>query len=251
MEDNTRENLFSGNMLTNLADKLARPSKLPGMSVYQNAREKVMLKAFEHPHFRLCLHTYHGEYIWKESKDRAKIHVYCPPLLQHIQFALALASANHSLETCEFQVVIHPDDRLLDGDFYSIEERHESLLQLDNFVRSNAQLGDPVDTFKLGVKRESRCRFLATRFDQVWIDQHIMVSASGKRMGEELDASEFFRASKHAGEAALMVIMAGPQICHDITRTAPLVGPDLPVQPSQIYSLEDLGGTNTDSLFKW
>ncbi len=60
------------------------------------------------------------------DEPRAKIHVYCPPLLQYIQFALALAPPDEVFRTSEFNVVIHPGDRLLDRAIYSAEEGHEA-----------------------------------------------------------------------------------------------------------------------------
>ena len=221
------------------------------MSAYHNARGKVISRVTGNANFRSQYKHLDGEY--KDAfggPTRAKIHVFCPPLLEHILFALALASPDYCIGNSEFRVVIHPDDRLFDVNLYSAEERHESMLQLDSFVRSYAKLGDPVSP-SLDEEHESRCRFLATRFDQVWMDQRIMASASDKRMGEELDASELFKASKDASEVALMVIMAGPQICHMITRTAPLARPDNPVQPSQIYRLEELADVDDASFFRW
>ena len=250
MQHDNREDLLSRNMLEYLSNALRDPFKLPDMNAYHNAREKVISKVTNHGEFPSRYKLFRGEYEY-DKVTRAKIHVFCPPLLQYIYFALALASADHSLKTCEFQVVIHPDDRLLDGKLYSVEEGHESILQLDDFVRSHAVLGEPADSPKPGVKRESLCRFLATRFDQVWIDQRITDFASDKPAGDEIDASKFFKVSKEAMGVALIVIMAGPQVCDHITRTAPLAGPDNPVQPSQIYRLEELAGVDARSLFRW
>ena len=186
----------------------------------------------------------------KKRRIRASIYVFCPPLLQYIHFALALAYADNGGRTCGFhRVVIHPDDRLLDEGLYSIKEGHESLLQLNDFVRSHAVLGE--QRAMLRNKREDRCRWIASCFDQVWMDQRITASASDRRTGDKIDASEFFRASKENHEVALMAIMAGPQICHGITTTAPLAGPDNPVQSSQIYRLEQLDDVDEASLFRW
>ncbi len=239
-------------MLTNLADELANLFKLPSMSAYHNARKKVISKVTDTGEFRFRYKYYHGEYKDKSGdKPRAKIHVFCPPLLQYIHFALALASPDHGSKTGEFSVIIHPDDRLLDGELYSVEEGHESLLQLNDFVHSNAEVGEPIDTFIQDGKRESRRRFLATRFNQVWMNQRITALALDKRTGDPIDASEFFRESNEGAAVALTVIMAGSQVCDNITRTAPLAGPDNPVQPSQIYSLRQLADVDDTSLFRW
>ena len=240
------------NRLEFLADTMIYPFRFPGMSTYDNAREKVISKAIETQDFRDRYHCEYGEYrSLTDTNARAKIHVFCPPLLQYIHFALALAPPDHGLKTCEFQVVIHPDDRLLDWGLYSVEQAHESMLQLNDFVLYNAGRGEPIDTFMLNVKRDSRHRFLATRFDQVWMDQRITALASDNRTGDEVDASEFFRGSKEALEVAFMVLMAGSQVCDNITRTAPLAGSDNPVQPSQIYRLQELADVDDNSLFRW
>ena len=253
MQHDNREDLISRNMLLNLSNSLGDPLKLPDMNAYHNARKKVISKVTNDGNLANRLRSYAGEYYykWGDEMTRAKIHVFCPPLLQYVYFALALASADHSLKTCEFQLVIHPDDRLLDSKIYSVEEGHESILQLDDFVRSHAELGEPADTFQPGVERESRCRFLATRFDQVWMDQRITDFASDKPAGDKIDASKFFKVSKETLGVPLIVIMAGSQVCDDLTRTAPLAGPDNAVQPSQIYRLEELAGVNEQSLFRW
>ena len=223
---------------------------LPGMGAYHNARQKVISKVTENGEFRAKYNCNHGEYTSKYNGN-AKIYVFCPPLLQYIHFALSLPSPGHGLKNCEFQVVIHPDDRLLNGGLYSVEEGHESMLQLNDFVRSNAGLGEPVDTSKLGVKRENRYRSLATCFNQIWMDQRITALALDKRTGDEVDVSEYFRESNEVSAVVLIVIMAGPQVCDHITRTAPLVGPDNPIQPMQIYKLRELDGVDDASLFRW
>lgn len=233
------------NRLADLADELEYPCRLPGISACHNSREKVISKAIGNKNFQDRYHCVNGEYWYRGStKARAQIHVFCPPLLQYIPFALALAAPDHG-KTCEFQVVIHLDDRLLNGSLYSAQEGHESMLQLNDFVRSNAELGEPIDTF------ESRRQFLATRFDQVWMDQRITALASGERTSGEIDASEYFRVSKESHAVALMVIMAGSQICDNVTRTAPLACPDNPIQPSQIYRLQELADVGDESLFRW
>ena len=243
--------VLSEDILLILANSLGDPYELPDMSAYHNAREKVISKVKDNANFRFRYKIRDGEYKQTvDGKTRTKIHVFCPPLLQYILFALALASPDGCIKTWEFQLVIHPDDRLFDADLYSAEERHESLLQLDKFLRLHAEFLDPVDA-TLGEVHITRWRFLATQFDQVWLDQRITASASYKRTGDKIDVSEFFKESKEAHEVALMVIMAGPQICNDITRTAPLAGPDNPVQPSQIYRLEELAGVDDVSLFRW
>ena len=194
-----------------------------------------------------------GEYRHCGTKARAKIHVFCPPLLQYIHFALALASQNHRLKTHEFQVVIHPDDRLLDEGRYSVKEGRASLSQSYDYVYSRAQPGRPIDTLEPGtmLKLESRRQYLATRFDQVWMDQRITAIGMGDCTGDPIDASDFFKDSHEAAEVALAVIMAGPQVCDYITRTAPLIGPDNPIKSMQIYRLEELADVDDRSLFRW
>ena len=223
---------------------------LPGIGAYHNARQKVISKVTSDSEFRSWFNYEHGEYQRPVRPERAKIHVFCPPLLQYIHFALALASPDHGLKTCEFQVVIHPDDRLLDEDVYSVEERHESLLQLSDFLCSSAGL-EPVDTFKLSGKHDNRRQFLAARFNEVWLDQRITALDSDKRTGDPIDASEFFRETREGVTVALMVIMAGSQVCDNITRTAPLAGPDNPIQPSQIYRLQEFADVDDKSLVRW
>lgn len=139
MQEDTRENLLSLSRLANLADELGYPSTLPDIGAYYNAREKVVSKVIDNNAFSGRYYLSNGEYRNRiNTEARAKIHVFCPPLMQYIKFALALAFRDHGLKTCEFQVVIHPDDRLLDGGLYSVEERRISMLQLNDFVRSNA-----------------------------------------------------------------------------------------------------------------
>lgn len=238
--------------MSNLANELANPFMLPRMDAYHNARQKVISRVTDDRKFRSDFECVHGEYKGKYyEKARVKIHVFCPPLLPYIHFALALASPDHGLKTCEFQVVIHPDDRLLDENIYSVEEGHESLSELSDFVRSSVRLGEPIDTFKLRGKYDNRRRFLADRFDQVWMDQRITALALDKRAGAPIDASEFFRESKEGIAVALIVIMAGPQVCDNIARTAPVAGPDNPVQPSQIYRLQELADVDDKSLLRW
>ena len=235
--------------LGNLADGLGDLSTFSNLSAYYEAREKVLSKAVDSRGFQSEFCFWKGEYKARGStQDRAKIHVFCPPLLQYIRFALALAYRDPGLKTCEFQVVIHPDDRLLDGALYSVEEGRISMLQLSEFVRSRAYSGElePIDS-----ENESRQHYLATRFDQVWMDQRITALGSNKPTGNEVDASEFFEASKEAVQVAFMVIMAGSQVCNNITRTAPLAGPDKPIQPSQIYRLQELADVDDNSLFRW
>ena len=238
MQEDTRENLLSISRLAKLADEWGDPSKFADLSAYYEAREKVVWKTIDSRGFQSEFVSSKGEYTARsDSQLHAKIHVFCPPLLQYIHFALALAYGDPGLEICEFQVVIHPDDRLLDGTVYSVEEGRISMLQLSDFVRHTAYLGgiEPTDS-----ENESRQHFLATRFNQVWMDQRITALGSNEPTGNEVDASEFFEASKEALQVAFMVIMAGSQVCDNITRTAPLVCPDNPVQPSQIYRLQEL-----------
>ncbi|KAK0514421.1 hypothetical protein JMJ35_003038 [Cladonia borealis] len=116
-----------------------------------------------------------------------------------------------------------------------------------------AQPGRPIDTLEPGtmLKLESRRQYLATRFDQVWMDQRITAIGMGNCTGGPIDASDFFRDSWEAVEVALTVIMAGPQVCDYITRTAPLVGPDNPIKPMQVYRLGELADVDDRSLFRW
>ena len=240
-------------MLEYLVDEPANASGIPRWSVYHNAREKVIQKITGNPYFRGHYERVYGEYRHKYEPDkaRAKIHVFCPPLLQYIRFALALAPPQPALRTSEFDVVIHPDDRLIDRRIYSAETVHKSLLQLCEFVRSNAKVGEPTDTVRLGVERESRCRYLAARFDQVWMDQRVAAVAADEYPRDLIDASDFFRESHEDGQIALMAIMAGPQVCDSITSIAPLVRPNHPVQELQIYKLEELADVTVKSNFRW
>ena len=249
------ENILSGHMLEDLADVLATPFKPPGMSGYHNAREKVISKATDNSKFRnRYRYNKNGGYKHRGYEARAKIHVFCPPLLQYFLLALALAFPDHDLKTCEFQVVIHPDDRLLAGGAYSVEEGRQSLSQLYGFLQS-VEPGRPIDTLEPGMELESRRQFLATRFDQVWIDQRVTVTAIescyDSCKDDPIDASDFFRESKEGVEVALIVVMAGPQFCEYITKTAPLVGPDNPVLPMQIYRLQELADVDDRSAFRW
>lgn len=104
---------------------------------------------------------------------RAKIHVFCPPLLECIYIALAIAPPDEGLRTCECQVVIHSDHRLHDKRIYSAEEARDSLSQLYNFVYSNPE-GELIDEIVLHTEHKRRLRFLAARFDKVWMDQCMM-----------------------------------------------------------------------------
>ena len=240
------------NKLANLADELEYPSRLPCRSAYRNAREKVISKAIDNRYFRDRYYPVNGEYRSRiGTKARAKIHVFCPPLLQYIHFALALSSPDYGLKPCEFQVVIHPDDRLLSLGRDDIVEGFESMLQLNDFVRSHAESGEPIDYVKLGMQREGGHHFLATRFDQVWMDQRITAVGSDKRTADEVDASEYFRNSKEAVEVALIIIMAGPLVCTEVTSTAPLALPSDPVGSSQIYKLQELADVDDESQFRW
>ena len=240
-------------MLESLADDSANFSKIPRKSVYYNACKKVIQRITDDSGFRIRYTCNYGEYRNKSfhDKPRAKIQVFCPPLLQYIQCALALAPPDDGYKPCEFNVVIHPDNRLLDRGIYSTEEGHESLSQLYDFIRSNAESGAPIDGFMLGMERERLCRYLTTRFDQVWIDQRIAAIATDKCTRDPIGASEFFKESKEHGQVALIVIMADPQVCDSITSTAPLVCPDNPVQQSQIYRLEEFTDVDDTSHFRW
>lgn len=241
MQHDKREDLLSENILLNLSNSLGDPYKLPDMSAYHNAREKVISKVKENTKFRSWYILRDGEYKYGiEGKYRVQIHVFCPPLLQYILFALALASPDQCMGIREFRVVIHPDDRLFDADLYSAEERHDSLLQLSDYVRTYADLEELNDSAKL-----------ATCFNQAWMDQRITALALAKRTGDSIDASEFFKESKEGAFVALTVIMSGPQVCDHITRTAPLACPNNPVQPSQIYRLQELADADDTSQFRW
>ena len=83
------------------------------------------------------------------------------------------------------------------------------------------------------------------------MDQRITALALDNRAGGSVDVSEFFKESKEGNAVVLMVIMAGPQVCDDITRTAPLVCPSNPVRPSQIYRLQELADADDTSQFRW
>ena len=249
-QHDSTENLLSRNVLSNLANEMANLPGLPGFGAYHNARQKVISKVTSDSKFWYAFKYEYGEYRRRSSEDRAKIHVFCPPLLQYIHFALGLAFTDQGLEHSEFQVVIHPDDRLLEEDIYSVEEGHESLLQLSYFLRSSAKI-EPTDTFKLGGKYYGRRNFLAARFNEVWMDQRITGYGLDKRTGDPIHASEFFRESKEGVAVALTIIMAGSRVCDNITSTAPLVGPDNPIQPSQIYRLQELADVDDKSLLRW
>ncbi|KAK3166814.1 hypothetical protein OEA41_009939 [Lepraria neglecta] len=149
-------------------------------------------------------------------------------------FALALAPPDDALKTCEFNVVIYPDNRLLDRGIYSTEEGHESLSQLYDFIYSNAESGEPIDGFVLGTERERLCRYLTTRFDQVWIDQRIAAVATDNCTRDPIGASKFFKESKEHSHVALMVIIAGRS-----------------VTVLQIYGLKEFNDVDDTSHFRW
>ncbi len=65
-----------------------------------------------------------------------------------------------------------------------------------------------------------RERYLATRLDQVWMDQRVAALAMDNHIHDPIDASKLFRHSKGDGQVALMVIMAGQPVCDNITRLA-------------------------------
>ena len=243
------ENLLSRNVLSNLAKEFEYLPGLSGFGAYHNARQKVLSKVTNDSDFRSAFDykPYNREYKRKLSDDHAKIHVFCPPLLQYIHFALGLASTDNGRGIPEFQVVIHPDDRLLEEDKHSVDEGHKSLLQLSYFLRSSR--GEPTDAFKL--RGYIRGHSVAARFNEVWMDQRITASGLDKRTGDPIDASEFFRESKEGVAVALMIIMAGSRVCDNITSTAPLAGPDIPIQPSQIYRLPELADVDDKSLLRW
>ena len=83
------------------------------------------------------------------------------------------------------------------------------------------------------------------------MDQRVSAIATDKCTRDPVGASEFFKESKEHDQVALMVIMAGPQVCNNITSTAPLVCPDNPVQQSQIYRLEEFTDVDDTSHFRW
>jgi len=98
------------------------------MSFHDKPRDKVIQRITDNFRFRLDYTCPYGEHRNQSVHDepRAKIHVFCPPLLQYIQFALALAPPDEVFRTSEFNMVIHPDDRLLDRAIYSAEEGYEA-----------------------------------------------------------------------------------------------------------------------------
>ena len=228
-------------------------SKIIKMSDFQKACEKAMEKVIKQSSFQ-AKYTYdYGEYRHKsiDTELRAEVHVFCPPLLEYIHFALALAPPDELFKTSEFKVVIHPDTRLLDTKTYSVEEGHESMLQLQKFVDSNAEVKEPIDKIILPKESERRRGYLATRFDQNWIDQRVKATTDNESPQRAFDASEFFSAVKGYGHIASVVIMAAPQICDLITSSAPLAGSDRPIQQSQIYELEELSDGRSSSPTFW
>ena len=248
----TKEGLLSENKLKNLVEAMADYSKIPRMRVYHNTCQKVMQPIIENSSFRTKYTCDYGEYrdISMEDMPRAKIHVFCPPLLEYIYIALAIAPPDEGLRTCGFQVVIHPDHRLLDGKLYSAEEARESLLQLYNFVYSNAE-GEPIDEIVLPKEYKRRLRFLAARFDQVWMDQCVMAISMDEDPRGPINFSELFSKSEDDGLVASIIVMAGPQVCDNITSTEPLAGSEYPIQQSQIYKLEELGGAGNLYPIRW
>ncbi len=228
-------------------------SKITGMSDYRKACNKAMQKVINNSSFQAKYTCQYGEYRDKsfDNEPRAKIHVFCPPLLEYIHFALALAPPDEALKTCEFKIVIHPDTRLLDPETYRKEEGDESLLQLYKFVYSNAGLEEPLDEFVLREESERRQGYLATRFDQVWMDQRIMAITIDESPPRALDASEYLSELKGDGQVASIVIMAASQVCDSIISSAPLAGPDYPIQQSEIYELEKRSGASNSSPVFW
>lgn len=194
----------------------------------------------------------HGEYRTKTKYGgfRAKIHVFCPPFLDYIHIALAFALPNEGLRTCEFQVMIHPDHRLLDEKLYSAEEARESLLQLCDFVYSE-KLGNSIDSVMLPRESEHRSRFLAARFDQVWMDRCLMALSLDECHVDPFDFYQIFKECKKDEQIELIIVMAGPQVCDSITSVPPVATLGYPMQQSQIYKLEYIDGANDDSLIRW
>jgi hypothetical protein len=72
-----------------------------------------------------------------------------------------------------------------------------------------------------------RERYLATRLDQVWMDQRVAALATDNHIHDAIDASKLFRHSKGDGQVALMVIMAGQPVCDNITLSALLFSSEI------------------------
>lgn len=105
--------------------------------------------------------------------------------------------------------------RLLDRKLYSAEEARESLSQLYNFVYSNAE-GEPIDEIVLPKEYMRRLRFLAARFDQVWMDQSVTAISMDEDPRGPINFSELFSKSEDDDLVASIIVMAGPH-CYDHT----------------------------------
>ena len=234
---------------------MADASKIAGMSDFQRVCKRATDEIINQSRFQARYALDYGEYRdrFTDAELRAKVHVFCPPLLEYIVFALALAPPDEALKTSEFKVVIHPDTRLLDRKNYTMEDGHESMSQIDNFVNLNRELKEPIDEFVLPEESERRQGYLATRFDQIWIDQRVTAMTQNKYPQMPMDAFQFFNTLQGAGQIACIIIMAAPEICDLLMSSTPLVGPDGPIQlqQSQIYELEELSGAQNSSPTQW
>ena len=241
--------LLSKTILDDLIFSLEK-SKYSRENAYYSAREKMIQKIIGKEKFRWDYDCIHGEYRQKYQKWRAKVHVFCPPSLECIKFALALAPPDPIHNKTEFDIVIHLDDRLLDEGI-SMADGKESLSQLDTIVCSYADLGNPVNDFHSLMAHERKCQYVATRFDQVFMDQRVTAMTTQGYRRDAVDAFEYFGEVAQDEQHVSTIIMAGPQVCRSMTSTAPLVPPDFPVQPGQIYNLVELADVDDKSRFRW
>ena len=246
--------LLSETVLERVAGRLADLSNFSkDHPAYGHVRQKVVQRMVDSTDFQASNSLDYGEYRHKnwEGSPRAKLHVFCPPELHYVDFALGLSPPDEIFKTCEFDVQIHLDLRLLDQDIRNAKEGRNSLWDVHEFVRLHADIGEPIDSFKLGTERMHRRQFLAARFDQVWLDQQVEILATGKTIRDPPSASEFFEASKEHVAVAMIVIMGCPEVCKRITSTAPLVSPDTPVQEHRIYRLEEFDKVDHASQLRW
>ena len=95
-----------------------------GMSDFQKACKRAIEKIINQSSFQATYIYNYGEYRDTSigTEPRAKVHAFCPPLLEYIHFTLALTPPNKVFKTSEFKVVIRPDTRLLDTKTYHIEK---------------------------------------------------------------------------------------------------------------------------------
>ena len=251
--DGIKARLISKEILESLADELSDVPSTLGASTHHNARKKVVRRLTNSPDFQAQHSCDYGRYMRKhfEGSAQAEIHVFCPPLLQYVIFALTLAPPDDGLKACELDVIIHPDIRLLGGENYSKKEKYECLLQLQYFISPIAELEETTNGFVLGEEQEQRRQLLAARFDQVWLDQQAMASATDKAQLDVPSASEYFKATKEHRAAALLIVMGCPEICKRVTSTAPLVSPDNEVQDCHIYRLEEFEDVDNTSYLRW